>query len=134
MIILTAALLALGLVHQGQVFLVVEQPEAGLGDFRVVDPAAALLDFSQCLVDTQGGTLGAVRGHGIHHVGDGEDARFGQDFGITDAARIAAAVQSFMVLQDDGGHGPGELDILQHVVTGLGMALDQHEFGRAEAA
>src|SRR5690606_24348524 len=45
---------------------------------------------------------------------------------------IAAAVEPFVVLADDGGDGQGKIYILENVVTPLRVGLDQLELHRRE--
>src|SRR5665811_2344344 len=76
-----------------------EQLDAGLGHLRVVETAAVLLDLLERRVDAQGRAVGPVRGHGLDHVGHGEDARLEDDLVAGKAPRVAGAVEALVVLQ-----------------------------------
>ncbi len=52
----------------------------------------------------------------------------------TSAFGIARAVEPLVVLEDDMGHGPGESDVLDHLVADPGMVLDELEFRLRQAA
>jgi hypothetical protein len=51
-----------------------EQTQAGACDGTVVTYAPVLLYLLQGLPNAQGRTIGPVRGHGFHNVGNGENA------------------------------------------------------------
>lgn len=54
--------------------------DTGVDDRRVIAGFPAGADFNHRLIDAQGGPIGPVRGHGLDHIGDGDDPGRQQDF------------------------------------------------------
>src|SRR6478672_5404770 len=70
--------------------------------------------------------------HCLDDVGDRDDASSDDDLLIRKAGRVTGTVESFMVLADHVGDGPGKFDSGEHVVTGLRMRLDDLHFWLGE--
>ena len=74
--------------------------------------------------------IGAVGGHGVERVGDGEDARAERDLFAAEAAWIAGAIEALLVGVDDFGGFAEEGDFADHFVAALAvLAHDGHFFG-----
>ena len=82
------------------------------------------------------GAVGAMGTDGFEDIGHAEDSGLqhncppGQAFGIT------GTVQPLMVLEDNLGQGPGEIDLFQNVIAGLHVAsgslrIREHSAARA---
>ena len=78
--------------------------------------------------NTQTGPVGAVGAHRFHHVGHGHDAGFGKDLIPDQAVGVAAAVDPLMMFVDDAGNRTGEGHVLEDLVAGLDVFLDQVVF------
>jgi hypothetical protein len=93
------------------------------------------MDLGEGGLQAQGRPIRPVRRHGLHHVGDGEDASLEQDVLAHQAVRVAGPVHTFMVLRHDLGHRLAEADALEDPGPGPGVlphegVLDLAEGGR----
>ena len=70
-----------------------------------------------------------MRGHRIHDVGDGDDARADTYLPPDQTLRVTAAVETFMVVQDDVGDIGGQICVADHVVAKPAVRLDDFELG-----
>jgi hypothetical protein len=106
-------------------FFFIEDSQAGVNNQGGIENAPVLGDFIKSFVNPHGGSIRTMGCHGLHHVGDAYYARRHENIIPGKTPWIAGPVQSFMVLQNDFGNGPGELYAFQNIVTGLGVGLDQ---------
>ncbi len=85
-------------------------------------------DFLQSSIYSLAWAIKAVRRHRLNDISDPYYARLQKDTVSLQTSRIPASVQMFMVLLNNPGNRPGELDFLQNIITSLRMAFYQREF------
>ena len=78
--------------------------------------------------------IGAVGGHGVESVGDGEDAGAERDLTAAKAAWVAGAVEALLVGVDDFGSFAEEGDFADHLVTAHAVLAHDGFFFGGEAA
>ena len=66
--------------------------------------------------------------HRLHGIGNGKNPGLPDDAIALQVIRITAAIQTAMMLVDDLGNGPLEVDALQHVIPGLHMPVQHFLF------
>ena len=71
-----------------------------------------------------------VGGDGFDHISNRQDSRFEKNLFPFKTLWISGAIHPLVMLENDRSDGPGELYILQDIMTGLGVSLDQAEFQR----
>ena len=114
--------------------LLTEESYAGVDNSRVVETALPGLDFVQRGVEAERRPIGAMCQHRVHHVGDRQDLGLDQNGLTFEVVRVARAVEPLVMLQDHLADGPGKVDALYDVITGLRMGLDHLEFERRQLA
>jgi len=85
--------------------------------FGVELGAGAAANFFAGMGHGESAAAGAVADHGVERVGDGENAGPEGDLFASWAARVAGAVEEFLVSEDDFGGVPEERDADKHVVA-----------------
>lgn len=78
--------------------------------------------------------VGAFGGEGFEHVGGGEDADFGGEFGGVEAAVVAGAVEAFVVGGGDGGEFAEAGDAFEDLAGVEGVFAHEGEFVGVEFA
>ena len=91
-----------------------------------VDPGL-FLDQRQGALVGPGLAVGAVRGEGVVHVADGQDARGQRDVLARQSVRVAGPVPLLVVVLDDRQDGPGERDRVEDGRADLRVLLDLGE-------
>ena len=86
------------------------------------------LDLGQSRIETEPGAIGTMRHHRVDYIGDRQDLGLDQDVLAFEVVRVARAVEPLVMLQDGLGDGPGKLDTLYDVISGLRVGLDHLEF------
>ena len=89
----------------------------------VVAYAAKIAQLFESAFDAERRAVGAVRGHRFHYVGDGQHAGFRQNGVAFEFARIAAAVEPFVVLANNLCNRQGKIDVFQNFVTLFGVGF-----------
>ncbi len=117
----------LGLPLEGEA-AVAEELDAGVDDAGVVADAPALADLFEALLESEGRTVRPQGAEGLDDIGHGQNPGLHQDGVADESFGIARSVQPLMMLEDDVGHGPGEGDVLDHLIADPGMVLDELEF------
>jgi hypothetical protein len=79
---------------------------------RIIENPLILGDLLQGLLYPQRRPIGLVSGHSFHHVGHSYDSGLLEDVRPLQPLRITGAIQPLVVLQDDLGHRPGEIDFV----------------------
>ena len=120
-------LLPLRMLARQRIAMLMEERQAGIGHVGIIELATMLGDFVQRDLDAEAGPVGSMGMHGFDHVGNGDDAGFQQDRIAPETVGVAAAVQALVMLLDNAGNRPGEIDGLEDLVAGLGMLLDEGE-------
>ena len=111
-----------------------EEADAGFRDLGVKEYACPGRDLVERDIDAVRLAIGAVGSHGLDDIGDAEDSRFEEDVISLETKRVAGAVDSLVVLVDDVGNGPWEVDVFDYFVAELGVLFDEAELSWAEAA
>ena len=92
--------------------------------------ACRLFQHGQRRRHAAGGAIGAMIGHGIDRIGNGQNARFQQHVVARQAPRISRTVQPLMVLAHDRGHQLRKVDSCQRSMASLDMQLHKIMFQR----
>jgi Spore Coat Protein U domain len=103
--------------------LLPKQAQARIGRIGVIGGCPSTRNFAERQLDAQSGTIGTVRGHRLHRIRYGHDARIQQDGFALQTLRVTADVHALVVLQRNLRHRPGPLYSLQHNVARLCMSL-----------
>src|SRR5579884_2305324 len=113
--------------RQGQrlgLALFVQRGEEGVDHFGVKLGSRAALQFRSGGLYRHGLAVGALRGHGIERIDDGEDARTERNIGSGKAIWIAGAIPAFMVRNDQRGQGAeGSAKFFKNAAANFGMLL-----------
>ena len=88
--------------------------------FIVMDPGIAG-QFGNGVTQRHGPAERAMGGHGDQRIGHPDNARLQGNGAARQPLRIAAAIEVFVVLQHYSGDGPGEVDLFENIVAGLGV-------------
>ncbi len=96
--------------------------------------AAVLRDLFQSFVQTKSGSIGTMGGHGLDHIGYRQDACLQENLLAMKTEWISRSIHPFMVLKHDLSDLPEGLYVLQYVIGGLRMGLDDGEFQFSQVA
>ena len=75
-----------------------------------------------------------MRGHGLHGIGDGENARFEDNLLAFQPFRVTGAVYALVVLEDDVANGPRKVDVLDDLEADFRVRLDNLVLGRRQSS
>src|SRR5579859_3597473 len=102
---------------------------ARIDSARIKDVLRQLTKFSKDEILRQRRPIGAVRGHGIVRVGDGENTGLFENRFAAQPARIARAICAFVVLVDDLRDWERRMKLLQYVVSNSTVGLNNGVLG-----
>src|SRR6056297_2910053 len=94
-----------------------EQHQTDVNNILVIKGPFVFLDFIQSNINAKSRPVGPMRGHGLDHIGYSQDPGLLKEILLRETFRVSRAVQSFMVLDHNIGYWPGELDVLEDIVT-----------------
>jgi hypothetical protein len=121
--------------------VVLDLPQSGDADvherpdqFRVELGAGATPDLADRVLEAGPLAIGAVGGHRVQGVGQGEDPGPDVDLLAEESPGVALAVEALLVAEDDRRRGAEEGDALDHLVADVRVALHLRPFLGSEAS
>src|SRR5450830_784227 len=112
--------------------LLAEYRQTSIHHLWIVKNPARMGNLLQRDFQPQTWTIRAMRGYGLNHVCNSENACFKQNLITFKSLWIARTIHAFMVLQHDFCDRPREVYVFKYFVAALGMFLDDAKFQYAE--
>ncbi len=123
----------MGILHGDLIGAEIKRDE-DFGESGIELGSCAALYFFKHGFEREGGAVGAGGAHGVEGIGDADDAAHERDVFGGEIVGIAAAIETFVVVEDAGDDVLELLDVAQDLSANGGMFFDGVEFGIGEAA
>ena len=96
-----------------------------INDSGIIKVASIFGDLFQGFVNSNGWPIRPMGSHGFDNIRHTDNAGLQKDVITPNPLWVAGSINTLMMLQNNLSDGPGKLDFLQDVITGLGMGLNQ---------